>query len=41
MEKLMAERNNNNNNNQGNYELPEYMKTKDSQPVVEKLKIIN
>tara|TARA_B100001093_G_scaffold162713_3_gene155114 strand:- start:1409 stop:3343 length:1935 start_codon:yes stop_codon:yes gene_type:complete len=37
MEKLMAERNSNiNNNNQSNYELPEYMKPKDSQPVIEK-----
>lgn len=36
MEKLMAERNTINNNQQGNYELPEYMKPKDSQPVVEK-----
>ena len=36
MEKLMAERNSNINNNQGNYELPEYMKPKDSQPVIEK-----
>merc|ERR1712227_1082074 len=36
MEKLMAERNTINNNQQSNYELPEYMKPKDSQPVVEK-----
>lgn len=36
MQKLMAERNNNINNNQTNYELPEYMKPKDSQPVIEK-----
>ena len=36
MEKLMAERNSNINNNQGNYELPEYMKPKDSEPVIEK-----
>jgi hypothetical protein len=36
MEKLMAERNTINGNQQGNYELPEYMKAKDSQPVVEK-----
>merc|ERR1712227_773014 len=35
MEKLMAERNTIN-NQQSNYELPEYMKAKDSQPVVEK-----
>lgn len=36
MEKLMAERNTINSNQQANYELPEYMKPKDSQPVVEK-----
>lgn len=36
MEKLMAERNNNSGNKAGNYELPDYMKPKDSQPVVEK-----
>lgn len=37
MEKLMAERNTiNNSSQQGNYELPDYMKPKDSQPVVEK-----
>jgi hypothetical protein len=36
MEKLMAERNTINSNQQGNYELPEYMKPKDSKPVVEK-----
>ena len=36
MQKLMSERNTNMNNHQGNYELPEYMKAKDSQPVIEK-----
>ena len=36
MQKLMSERNSSMNQNQSNYELPEYMKPKDSQPVIEK-----
>lgn len=42
MEKLMAERNTiNNNNQQTNHELPEYMKPKNSQPVIEKFNNYN